>query len=247
MAVGLVAIAALVAAILYLRSSARPPAVISSLQITNDGTSKRSLVTDGTRLYFSEHLNGHSVLMQVSTAGGDTAPVPTSLPSADIYDFYPGRSELLVEGCSRGFGDRVAGLGTASSCRIASACGKHTRARGHVDARWSTHRVCEAIQLYICAMRMEAIRASSSPCREFLLRFGFLPMAAACALPSATPTSALLPCGRFQPTGKICIRSCRTGTNRRRNLAEPGRPHGDYFLFESTRDHSSEHLGAARG
>ena len=74
----------------------------SSLQITNDGTSKRSLVTDGTRLYFSEYLSGHSVLRQVSTAGGETAPVPTSLASADIYDFYPGRSELLVKGVAEG-------------------------------------------------------------------------------------------------------------------------------------------------
>jgi dipeptidyl aminopeptidase/acylaminoacyl peptidase len=72
------------------------------LQITNDGTSKRSLVTDGARLYFSEHLSGHSLLMQVSTSGGETAPVPTSLASADIYDFYPGRSELLVKGVAEG-------------------------------------------------------------------------------------------------------------------------------------------------
>jgi eukaryotic-like serine/threonine-protein kinase len=101
-AAGLVVIAALVATILFLRSPAHPPMVVASQQITNDGTSKRSLVTDGTRLYFSEHLNGHSVLMQVSTAGGETAPVPTSLPSADVYDFYPGRSELLVEGTAEG-------------------------------------------------------------------------------------------------------------------------------------------------
>ncbi|MGC2770420.1 MAG: serine/threonine-protein kinase, partial [Candidatus Sulfotelmatobacter sp.] len=88
-----VAVVALVAAGLLLRSPAAPPVVTSALQITNDGTSKRSLVTDGTRLYFSEHLNGHSVLMQVSTAGGETAPVPISLASADVYDFYPSRSE----------------------------------------------------------------------------------------------------------------------------------------------------------
>ena len=49
---GLVAVAALVVIILFLRSPESPPVVISSLQITNDGTSKRSLVTDGTRLYF---------------------------------------------------------------------------------------------------------------------------------------------------------------------------------------------------
>ena len=99
---GLIALAVFVAVILFLRSPEPPPAVISSLQITNDGTSKRSLVTDGTRLYFSEHIGGHSVLMQVSTAGGETAPVPISLASADVYDFFPGRAELLVKGVAEG-------------------------------------------------------------------------------------------------------------------------------------------------
>jgi eukaryotic-like serine/threonine-protein kinase len=98
----LVAAAALVGIVLWLRSSESPPVVISSLQITNDGMSKRSLATDGSRLYFSEYLSGHSVLMQASTSGGETAPVPTSLASADIYDFYPGRSELLVKGVAEG-------------------------------------------------------------------------------------------------------------------------------------------------
>jgi serine/threonine protein kinase/Tol biopolymer transport system component len=99
---GVVAVTAVVGAILLIRSPGSPPVVASSLQITNDGTSKRSLVTDGARLYFSEHLNGHSVLMQVSASGGETAPLPISLASADIYDFYPGRSELLVKGMAEG-------------------------------------------------------------------------------------------------------------------------------------------------
>jgi eukaryotic-like serine/threonine-protein kinase len=99
---GLAAVAVLIAVVLFLKSPEAAPVVVSSLQITNDGASKRSLVTDGTRLYFSEYVSGHSVLMQVSTAGGDTAPVPTSLPSADVYDFFPGRSELLVKGVAEG-------------------------------------------------------------------------------------------------------------------------------------------------
>jgi eukaryotic-like serine/threonine-protein kinase len=102
LALGLVAIAVLVAILFFARTPESPPAVTSSLQITNDGVSKRSLATDGTRLYFSEHLNGHSILMQVSTSGGETAAIPISLASADIYDFYPGRSELLVEGVAEG-------------------------------------------------------------------------------------------------------------------------------------------------
>jgi serine/threonine protein kinase/Tol biopolymer transport system component len=99
---GIFAVAALAALILFLRSSDSPPTVISSLQIMNDGVSKRSLLTDGTRLYFSEYLSGHSVLRQVSTAGGETAPVSTSLVSADIYDFNPSSSELLVKGVAEG-------------------------------------------------------------------------------------------------------------------------------------------------
>jgi eukaryotic-like serine/threonine-protein kinase len=91
-----------IAAILFIRSPKSPPLVVSSLQITNDGTSKRSLVTDGTRLYFSEYVGGHSILMQISTSGGDSAPVPTALSSADVYDFFPGRSELLVSGIAEG-------------------------------------------------------------------------------------------------------------------------------------------------
>jgi len=102
LAAGIVALALLLGIILFLRSPASPPVVLSSLQITSDGAAKRSLVTDGTRLYFSESLSGHSVIRQVSTSGGETAPVPISLVSADIYDIYPGRSELLIKGVAEG-------------------------------------------------------------------------------------------------------------------------------------------------
>jgi eukaryotic-like serine/threonine-protein kinase len=99
---GLIAAAVLVAVVLLLRSPESPPTVVSSLQITSDGASKRSLVTDGSRLYFSEHASGHSILMQVSVAGGETATVPVSLASADVYDFSPGQSDLLVKGEAEG-------------------------------------------------------------------------------------------------------------------------------------------------
>jgi len=102
LAIGVAALVVAAGIIWILRSPQSPPSVLSSLQITNDGTSKRSLVTDGSRLYFSEYVSGHSILMQVSTSGGETTPVPTSLASADIYDFFPGRSELLVKGVAEG-------------------------------------------------------------------------------------------------------------------------------------------------
>ena len=86
----------------FLRPSAIPPSVLGSTQITNDGSAKRSLATDGARLYFSEYSNGHSVLKQVSTVGGDTAPVPIPLSAADIYDFSLHNSELLVRASAEG-------------------------------------------------------------------------------------------------------------------------------------------------
>ena len=92
----IVGIIAILAAARFVQSPASPPRVVASVQITNDGSPKRSLVTDGVRLYFSEYTGGHSLLMQVSTSGGDTAPLPNPLPSADIYDILPSRSELLV-------------------------------------------------------------------------------------------------------------------------------------------------------
>ncbi len=89
-------VVAILATARFVRSPASPPKVVASIQITNDGSPKRSLVTDGVRLYFSEYAGGHSVLMQGSTSGGDTAVLPNPLPSADIYDILPSRSELLI-------------------------------------------------------------------------------------------------------------------------------------------------------
>jgi eukaryotic-like serine/threonine-protein kinase len=98
-AVGLLAV---IAAVYFLRPSSAAPTVVGSIQITNDGSPKRSLATDGSRLYFSEYAAGHSVLRQVSTVGGDAAPVPSPLSAADIYDFSARNSQLLVKGSAEG-------------------------------------------------------------------------------------------------------------------------------------------------
>ena len=97
-----VALLALIALGYFLRPAPIPPAVLGSTQITNDGSAKRSLATDGSRLYFSEYAGGHSVLKQVSTVGGETASVPIPLAAADIYDFSPRNSELLVRAAAEG-------------------------------------------------------------------------------------------------------------------------------------------------
>src|SRR5215472_10594760 len=81
------------------------PAVIESVQITNDHLPKdvKRLVSDGTRLYFQESLPEGVTLVQVSTQGGETARIPVTLERPTVYDISPTRSELLVGG------DRLSG------------------------------------------------------------------------------------------------------------------------------------------
>jgi serine/threonine protein kinase/Tol biopolymer transport system component len=83
-------------AISWLRSPASPPRVLGSTQITHDGRSKSGLVTDGARIYFAELAGVRRVLAQVSTAGGETATIPTVFTSIDINDISADHSELLA-------------------------------------------------------------------------------------------------------------------------------------------------------
>jgi len=73
------------------------PAITRTTQITKDGTAKGgSLLTDGTRLYFGEYVSGKPVIAEVSTSGGETAIIPTSLPFPGAIDISPRGSELLI-------------------------------------------------------------------------------------------------------------------------------------------------------
>ena len=99
--ISLAALAA-VAGAYFLRPASAAPTLTGSTQITNDGFPKRSLATDGTRLYFSEYAGGHSVLREVSTSGGEAAPLQVPLASADIYDYSQRNAQLLVRGDAEG-------------------------------------------------------------------------------------------------------------------------------------------------
>ena len=236
LAMGLVAIAALVAIILFLRSPGAPPTVLSSLQITSDGTSKRSLVTDGSRLYFSEYLSGHSVLRQVSTSGGETAPVPISLVSADIYDFYPGRSELLIKGVAEG-------SETEWPVWILPLPAGTLRPVGDILAHAATWSPDGQHIVYVRKSTLYVCNPDGTDSRELV----------------TVPGVPFAP--RFSPDGRrvrFTIRDTNQQTSSLWEISSDGKglhpllpdwnkpaqesggawtPNGEYFLFESTRDH----------
>jgi serine/threonine protein kinase/Tol biopolymer transport system component len=237
LAAGFIGVAAVVVVILFLRSPGSPPAVMSSLQITNDGASKRSLVTDGTRLYFSEYVSGHSVLMQVSTSGGETAPVPISLPSADIYDFYPTRSELLVKGVAEG-------SETESPLWVLPLPAGSLRPVGNILAHGATWAPDGQHIVYARESGLYACNVDGSDSRELI----------------TVPGVPFAP--RFSPDGRrlrFTIRDTNLRTSSIWEVSADGKdlhpvlpdwnkpaqefggawtPQGEYFLFESTRDHT---------
>jgi serine/threonine protein kinase len=80
----------------FLRSPNRIPRIAGSTQITRDGLSKSELVTDGTRVYFTEFVGERSILAQVSTAGGEPGTIPTAFTSIEINGISADHSELLA-------------------------------------------------------------------------------------------------------------------------------------------------------
>jgi eukaryotic-like serine/threonine-protein kinase len=237
LAMTICAVVALAVIILFIRSPESPPVVLSSLQITNDGISKRSLVTDGTRLYFSEYLSGHSVLSQVSTSGGETAPVPISLVSADIYDFLPSRSELLVKGVAEG-------SETEWPVWILPLPAGTLRPVGDILAHGATWAPDGQHIVYVRNSSVYACNADGTDSRKLVTVTG---------VPFAP---------RFSPDGRRLRFTVRDTNQQSSSLWEvladgkglhpvlpdwnkPAQefggtwtPNGEYFLFESTRDHT---------
>lgn len=72
------------------------PRVVAITQITSDAVPKTTPVTDGSRLYFMEMVNGHQVVAQVSNSGGDSAQLPTPFADVALWDISPDGSELLI-------------------------------------------------------------------------------------------------------------------------------------------------------
>lgn len=98
---GILAAAAVLLVWVYrVTAPVRPPRVLNVIQLTRTGRAEISdgLVTDGSRVYFSERNGGRWQLAQVSVRGGASQPLPLAKPfnRPDILDISPDRSNLLV-------------------------------------------------------------------------------------------------------------------------------------------------------
>jgi eukaryotic-like serine/threonine-protein kinase len=97
-----VAVLAVAAVLAYLfRPTLPSPRVTGSTQVTADGRTKISMVTDGARIYFSSYSGFAITLYQAAMAGGDTVPIQTPFPNPIVTDISPDRSELLVASCGQ--------------------------------------------------------------------------------------------------------------------------------------------------
>ncbi len=80
----------------WLRSPLPPPKVLATTQLTHDTIPKVSLLTDGSRLYITETSGGNQLLVQASSAGGQTSAIPSPLNNVALLDISPDHTQLLV-------------------------------------------------------------------------------------------------------------------------------------------------------
>jgi hypothetical protein len=80
----------------FLRSPLPPPAIVGTAQLTSDGIPKAGLITDGSRLYFTEFSGDHFIVSHVSIAGGENAAIPTPVAGPIVQDVASDPSQLLL-------------------------------------------------------------------------------------------------------------------------------------------------------
>ena len=91
-----VVLAGVAIAVFYLRGPLAPPIITGSTQLTSDGSPKMGLVTDGSRLYFTELSGDHFIVSQVSVAGGENATIPTPFANPYMLDITADGSQILL-------------------------------------------------------------------------------------------------------------------------------------------------------
>ena len=90
-------IVAIVALAIWVRAPLPAPKVLSYTPLTNDRERKfPPLLTDGTRLYFMMLQKDKWTIAEVSTSGGETAPVSSHLEDIWLDDISPDGAKLLI-------------------------------------------------------------------------------------------------------------------------------------------------------
>jgi len=75
------------------------PRVLATTELTRAGVAKKdSLVSDGSRLYFTEAGNYKMGIFQISVAGGDASEIPFPFPVVRVHAISPDRTNLLATG-----------------------------------------------------------------------------------------------------------------------------------------------------
>ncbi len=82
--------------LLWSARSLPAPRILNTTQLTHDDMSKTRVLTDGARLYITEIKGNKQILVQASTAGGETSEIPTPFGSVGISDIAPDHSHLLA-------------------------------------------------------------------------------------------------------------------------------------------------------
>ena len=78
-------------------ASSLPARVLDFTQLTSDGQAKQGrLLSDGSRIYFSEVLPVGRIIAQVSAKGGQTTTIPTTVSNPRPADISPDGTELLI-------------------------------------------------------------------------------------------------------------------------------------------------------
>lgn len=78
-------------------AASAPPRVLDFAQLTSDGNAKNGrLLSDGSRIYFSEILPVGRILAQVSAKGGETMTIPTNVSDPRPVDISPDGTEMLI-------------------------------------------------------------------------------------------------------------------------------------------------------
>jgi Tol biopolymer transport system component/DNA-binding winged helix-turn-helix (wHTH) protein len=93
---GLVVVLVLAGGLWYLSRPLPPPRITAYTQITHDGRNKYLGGTDGNRIYFTQM--SPNAIFQIGVNGGETAPVPISLPGtiSQLADISPDGSSALI-------------------------------------------------------------------------------------------------------------------------------------------------------